>query len=64
MGDLSKEIPWYKSPAPFILATRRHPGESIQNIHVKKGSWVLLLSLDTDIQLDEEATSPNFTKVK
>lgn len=25
---------------------------------------MLLPSLDTDIQLDEEATSPNFTKVK
>lgn len=33
MGDLSKEIHWQKCPAPFILATRRHPDESIQNTH-------------------------------
>lgn len=67
MGDLSKEIPWHKSPAPIILATRRRPDESIQNTHREKGNWLLLLSLDTqgqtDIQLDEEVTSPHFTKV-
>lgn len=67
MGELSKEIPWHKSPAPFILATRRHPDESVQNTYRDKGNWVLLLSLDTqgqtDIQLDEEAASPNFIKV-
>lgn len=36
-------------------------------ILTEKGNWVLLLSLDTqgrtDIQLDEEVTSPNFIKV-
>lgn len=47
MEDSSKEIYWHKSPAPCILATRRHPDESVQNTHREKDNWVLLLSLDT-----------------